>query len=86
MVILKYFVIAVIFIFLISILILAVRSKNAFKYLALNSLLGILVFLLLYFTKKFTGLFLPLNPVTAVISTLFGIPGIIGLLILNFIV
>lgn len=83
--ILKYALISVICITVFVILIISSRSKKAFKYIFLNAFLGVSVFFLLYFTKKFTGIVLALNFYTLVGSALFGIPAVILFLVLNLI-
>lgn len=67
------------------ILVFAARTKRALRCLLINSFLGISVFLILYFTKKFTGIVLALNVYTALGSAIFGIPAVIGFLLLNLI-
>lgn len=83
---LKYFIISVTAIYALSILILSARSKKAFKYIFFNALSGIFVLLMLYFTKRYTGLSLSINPITVGVSGMFGSVGIIGLLFLNLMV
>lgn len=83
--ILKYSLLAFGLIFVISTFVLAVRSKKAFRFLFLNALIGILLFLCLYFTKNFTSLNLYLNEFTFFGSAIFGIPAVIAFLFLNLI-
>ncbi len=81
--ILKYLVLVVLGIGYFIILIFSTRTKKAFGLLLLNSFLGILVFGILYFTKKYTGITLALNKYTVFGSITFGIPSVIGYLFLN---
>lgn len=81
--ILKYLVLVVLGIGYFIILIFSARTKKAFRLLLLNSFLGIFVFSVLYFTKKYTGITLALNEYTAIGSITFGIPSVIGFLFLN---
>ena len=82
---LKYFIISVVCIYFLIIFIMAARSKKIFKFLTLNLTLGLSTFFILYLTKRITGIILPLNTVTAGTSILFGVPGVIGILLLNLI-
>lgn len=83
---LKIFIIVVISIYLLSMLILSARCKKAFKLLFLNAIIGIFVLLILYFTKKYTGISLAINKFTVSVSSIFGIVGVIGLLFFNLII
>ncbi len=83
---LKYFIILALVIYSLSMLIISVRSGKAFKYIFLNAMLGVLILLILYFTKNFTGLNLAINKITIAISGVFGIVGVIALLFFNLIV
>ncbi len=83
MVILKYSVLAMIC--LIN-LILAFRSLKPLKFLIFNAFLGITTLLILYFTKNFTGLFITINPITATAPIVLGVPSVILVLVLNFII
>lgn len=81
--ILKYLVLSLLCLGYFIILIFSARTKKAFRLLLLNSLLGIFVFGVLYFTKKYTGIEISLNEYTAIGSMTFGIPAVIGFLFLN---
>lgn len=83
--ILKYCCLGLIIICTFAILIFATRTKKTLKMLFLNSVIGLSVFAIIYFTRKYTGINLNLNLFTAVGSAIFGIPAIIGFLFLNFI-
>lgn len=83
---LKYYIITIASVYIFVFLILAARSKKALKLLLFNAISGISLFLLLYFTKNFTGIFLCLNPCTFSVSSIFGIPGVITILFFNFII
>lgn len=83
--ILKYVFLAFSVVILLLTLILASRTKKAFKYLLFNGIFSLFVFFILYFTKKYTGIFLPLNVFTFMGSILLGIPAIIVFLILGLI-
>lgn len=83
--ILKYIFLAFSVIILLITLILASRTKKAFKYLLINGFFGLFVFFILYLTKNYTGIFLPLNLFTFLGSILLGVPAIIVFLILGLI-
>ena len=68
------------------ILILSIKSRKPFKFLFLNALSGILSICLIGLTKKFTGVFIPINHYTLIGGSTLGIPAIIGFLVLNLIV
>ncbi len=82
---LKYFFICVLAFFYIVILYLALRSKKVFSCLFLNALISFTVLAIICFTKKYTGFYLPINKYTVIGSGTFGIPAIIGFLVLNLI-
>ena len=81
--ILKYLTFGILGIGYFVILIFSARTKMAFRLLLLNSFLGIFVFGILYFTKKYTGIQVALNEYTVIGSITFGIPSVIGFLFLN---
>ncbi len=81
----KYVLLGLSFLCIFIILILSVKTKKAFRFMFLNSFLGVFVFLSIYFTKKFTGIEISLNYYTLFGSAIYGIPGVVGLLILNLI-
>ncbi len=83
--ILKYIALCVFFIGLIAILIVAIKSRKPFKFLILNAIIGFTLMLILHFSEKFTGIKFPINQYTAIGSSVFGIPAIIGFLIFNLI-
>ncbi len=82
----KYLFIVISVIYFLIILLLGTKSKKVFKYIILNSFMGLSVFFILYFLKNFTGIILYLNPITLSFSTIYGIVGVIGMLILNLII
>ena len=67
-------------------LILAFRSQKPLKFLIFNAFLGITTLLILYLTKKFTGMLITINPITAILSMVLGVPYVILVLFLNFII
>jgi hypothetical protein len=81
----KYSLIVLIFIYAFIVLILSARSGKAFKFLFYNLIISLTVFAILYFSKKYSSVVLPLNNYTLAGTALFGIPFIIGFLILNLI-
>lgn len=67
-------------------LILGAKTKKPFKTIFLNAFLGILLLLAISFTKRYTGINLPVNGYTLGLSGIFGIPGAVFLLIANLII
>ncbi len=68
-----------------TILLMAIYSGKPIRKLILNSLFGIITLLLINLTKKFTGVYIPVNVISVVGVTVFSIPAVIGLLVLNLI-
>ena len=67
------------------ILILAIKSKKPFKFIFLNAICGIFVLLIINFTKKYTGVGLPINQFTTIGCSVLGTPCALGFLILNLV-
>lgn len=68
------------------ILVLSIKSKKIFRFLFLNAMLGLSTLLILIFTKKSIGVTLPINEYTVIGSSIFGVPAIVGFLLLNLVV
>ena len=79
--IIKWILIAVAVIFSITFIIFAKKTKSVLKTLLLFAASGVAVLLILYFLKPYLGLQISLNPVTVIVSSTLGVPGIIGLVI-----
>ncbi len=67
------------------ILILSFKTKKALKFLLLNAILGLAILFGLLLTKKFFGVSLPINEYTVIGSGIFGIPAVVGFILLNLI-
>lgn len=67
------------------ILIFAIKSRKPIKFLLLNAVFGIVFLLLIHYTKRYTGAFIPINEYTVIGGATLGVPAIIGFLVLNFI-
>ena len=81
----EYFIFVVTIIALIIIAkLLAWPLKKIFK-LVMNILIGLLLILLVNNFGASIGLHIPFNKITAIISGIFGIPGVICLVILHYI-
>ncbi len=80
-----YFLGSILIICSLIILYFAFKSKKPIKFLFLNAFSGVIIIAMLYLTKKYTGVFIPINQYTVVGSSVFGIPSTICFLILNFI-
>ncbi len=83
--ILFYLIIGVLALFSLYLLFLAFKSKKPFKFIFLNAVFGIGVLVLIHFTKRYTGVSLPINQYTVLGSGILGIPCSLAFLILNFI-
>ena len=66
------------------ILILSIKSRKPVKFLFLNAVFGIVFLLLIHYTKRYTGAFLPINEYTVIGGETLGVPAIIGFLVLKF--
>ncbi|MCQ2455162.1 MAG: pro-sigmaK processing inhibitor BofA family protein [Clostridia bacterium] len=60
-------------------------SGKALKRIILNAVFGILIMAGINLTSKFSGVHIPINPVTALGIGIFSIPAVIGFLMLNII-
>ncbi|MBE6780631.1 MAG: hypothetical protein E7545_06615 [Ruminococcaceae bacterium] len=83
---LKYFLLTAFILALIAILVLAFKSRKPFKFILLNAFLGLSTLLILYLTRKLTGIHITINPYTVVSASLFGVPMVILIIFLNFFV
>lgn len=83
--ILKYLILSVLIFGVLAILLLAIRSRKFFKTLLINGILGILAITVIDITSKYSGVYIPVNYYTVGSSAVFGLPGVFGLLIANFI-
>ncbi len=66
-------------------LIFAIKSKRTFKTLAFNAFLGISILLIFNLTSKLTHIEIFVNKLTVITASVFGIPGVLALLLLNMI-
>lgn len=82
---LKYFFVAVLIIFAITILFISVYSRKPIRTLLLNSGLGLSVLIIIKLTEKYTGVSIPINEYTATLSASFGLPAICSFLLLRII-
>ncbi len=81
---LKYLLLTLFALSVIFTLIFAIKSRKPIKFLLLNAFLGISTLLILYFTRKITGVFIAINPYTIFSASVCGIPSVILILFLNF--
>ncbi len=82
---LKYGVITLLCVSYTIILILAIKSRKPLRFILSNAIFGVFILFLMHFTRRFTGVSLPINEYTVIGSSSLGIPAIIGFLFLNFI-
>ena len=83
--ILKYFYLSLLVIFGIAILIIAFIEKKPFRILFFNALLGIISLTVINILKNFSGVFVPINEITVLLSSTFGLPAVCAFLILPII-
>lgn len=83
--ILKYVILSVLGLTLLFIFFFAIKSRKFFKTIFLNAILGILAVAVLNLTSGFSGVYIPLNYYSAGTSAVLGLPGVLGLLVANFI-
>lgn len=67
------------------ILLFTLSGKKPFGTLLLNLFMGIVLLAIINLTSVYTGIYIPVNKYTVVGSGVFGVPSIIGLLLLNII-
>lgn len=83
--ILKWIVLAVTWVCFLVNCALAIRSRKLLRLILLNGVLGLVSLFVIYLTKKFTAFLLPINEWTVAGSSVFGISGVVGMVILPFI-
>lgn len=59
------------------------KTKKTIKTLALSMFSGVIAFFVVNILSRFTGIYLPLNVYNLLSSSVFGIPGVLGLLLLR---
>ncbi len=64
-------------------LILAFKSRKPLSFIFFNAFVGTTLLLILYLTRKITGLIITLNPFTVISATVLGLPSVILTLLLN---
>ena len=83
--IIKYILISVLILSELIIIYFAIKSKKFLRTLFLNAFLGIIAIIIVNLTKKYSGVYIPVNYYTLGIGSILSIPGVIGILICNFI-
>ena len=83
--IIKYILISVLVLTELLIIFFAIRSRKFFRTLLLNAILGIIAIVIINLTKKYSGVYIPINYDTLGAGSILSIPGVIGILICNFI-
>ena len=83
--ILMYFAIAIISVAALLIVGFAFFSRNFFKIIFINALLGIASLFIIRAISSFTGVSLAVNPWTLTSASAFGMPAVCGMLMLNLI-
>lgn len=82
----KIYIISFLIVLALIYLIFAFKSHKPVKFLLFNAFLGTSFLLILYLTRKLTGLNVAINQYTAIFSSIFGVPTVLVLLFLNFII
>lgn len=82
---LKYAFICVLGVFELVVMIFAVKSGKPLKTILINAIAGLAALAVINLSKTFTGVFVPVNPISVTLSGSMGIPGVIGLIISRFI-
>ncbi len=82
---LKYGVLILASVFGLTLIIFALLSRKPIRFLLFNGFMGVCLLLILYLTRKFSGLNIAFNIYTLSGSAIFGAPAVLGLLFLNFI-
>ncbi len=67
-------------------LVLAVKTKKPITTILIMGFCGMACLILINLTQKFTFICLPINLYTVGISGIFGLPGVVLLLVLNLII
>jgi len=83
--IIKYILISVLILSELIIIYFAIKSKKFLRTLFLNAFLGIIAIIIINLTKKYSGVHIPMNYYTLGTGSILSIPGVIGILICNFI-
>ena len=63
----------------------ALRTKKFLKTLLTSAIMGISTLLILYFTSSLTGFMVQLTPLTIGVSGVFGLPGIVSIVLCKLI-
>ncbi len=82
---LKYIFLGLICITILIILIFALKSRKFVSTLLINLIFGWGAIAIIDLTSIFTGVYIPINYWTVSAGGIFGTPGVVGLLLLNFI-
>lgn len=82
----KYIIFSIAILIAILILFFAFKSQKPIKLILFNWFLGITSLLILYLTRKYTGLNIAINQYSVLLSSILGLPAVLILLILNFII
>lgn len=81
----NYIVIGLFCLAVLFVLFFALRTKKFFKTILTSSLIGVSSVLILHFTSMFTGFTLEITPFTIIFSSIFGMPGVVVIVICKMI-
>ena len=68
------------------IFIIALFSKRLIRTLLLNAVFGIAAMVIINLTSSFTGVHIPINQWTVGSGAVFGLPGVIGILVFGILI
>lgn len=83
--ILKYIIIGFCVLSVLSVLFFALRTKHFIKSILISAITGISVMLILHFTSNFTGFEFNITPFSLITSGVFGLPGVVAIVITKMI-
>lgn len=81
----KYGAIGIISFFALAILFFALKSRRPLRFLLLNAIIGIIAMIVVNTASQFTGVYIPVNRFSVSGVSVFGVPAVIGLIILQII-
>lgn len=76
--------IAISVMYLILLVLFSILTRKPFKTLIYNASIGLFAFIMIDLTAFLTGVWIPINDYTVVISLLGGVPGVVLLIIARF--
>ena len=78
------FIIFIIF-YILLLLAFSIRTKNLILSIFINALSGVILMIFINILKDYLGFNIPVNECSVIASSLFGLPGVIAILLINII-